>query len=84
MLYLNGKGYREMLIFFRERDKLAAVNEIGMKKYLHGVLPEEMSIKWPMEALKAQAIVSRTYALYQTVKNKDRNFPLQASIISQA
>lgn len=42
---------------------LIAVNELGMDDYLRGVLPLEMPSSWPAEALKAQAIAARSYAL---------------------
>ena len=41
------------------------VNVIGIEKYLGSVVGSEMPAKWPLEALKAQAIASRTYALKQ-------------------
>jgi stage II sporulation protein D len=45
---------------------LLVVNEIPMERYLAGVVPLEMDAKtWPMEALKAQAVASRTYALFR-------------------
>jgi stage II sporulation protein D len=41
------------------------VNVLGIEKYLTSVVGSEMPVKWPLEALKAQAIASRTYALKQ-------------------
>jgi len=41
------------------------VNVLGIEKYLSSVVGSEMPTKWPIEALKAQAIASRTYALKQ-------------------
>ncbi len=43
--------------------RISAINEIGMDDYLLGVVPVEMSYLWPFEALRAQAIAARTYAL---------------------
>ncbi len=51
-------------IFVRDKDILV-VNVIGIEKYLSSVVGSEMPSKWPLEALKAQAIASRTYALKQ-------------------
>jgi len=39
------------------------VNHIDLETYLYGVVPYEMSDSWPMEALKAQAVSARTYAV---------------------
>ncbi len=52
---------------FLEKDykgKLRLINEIDIETYLKSVVPSEMIYSWPEEALKAQAIVSRTYASY--------------------
>lgn len=43
--------------------KLAIVNVIPVEDYLRGVLKMEINPSWPLEAVKAQAIVARTYAL---------------------
>ncbi len=41
----------------------AVVNHVTIERYLRGVVPLEMPSSWPVEALKAQAIASRSYAL---------------------
>ena len=43
--------------------KLRAVNMVGLEHYLYGVVPSEMPYTWLPEALKAQAVVARSYAL---------------------
>jgi stage II sporulation protein D len=43
--------------------KLRAVNVVGLEQYLYGVVPAEMPYTWTPEALKAQAVVARSYAL---------------------
>jgi stage II sporulation protein D len=43
--------------------KLRAVNVVGLEQYLYGVVPAEMPKDWSSEALKAQAIAARSYAL---------------------
>lgn len=53
----NSHGYR--IAYVRE------VIEIPLENYLAGVIGHEMSPRWPREALKAQAIAARSYALYQ-------------------
>jgi stage II sporulation protein D len=45
--------------------KVSVVNEVPLETYLRGVLPAEMSPSAPTEALKAQAIASRSYAAYR-------------------
>jgi stage II sporulation protein D len=43
--------------------KLRAINFVGLEQYLQGVVPSEMPFDWLPEALKAQAVVARSYAL---------------------
>lgn len=42
----------------------AVVNHVAVDRYLRGVIPLEMPSTWPVEALRAQAIAARSYALY--------------------
>jgi stage II sporulation protein D len=46
-------------------QRLAVVNELPFEQYLYSVVGAEMPASWPMEALKAQAVAARSYALYQ-------------------
>jgi len=43
--------------------KLRAINVVGLEQYLYGVVPSEMPSNWSTEALKAQAVAARSYAL---------------------
>jgi len=62
-IWVGEKRYAGQLkIFIRDNDILV-VNVLGIEKYLGSVVGSEMPAKWPLEALKAQAIASRTYAL---------------------
>lgn len=53
-----------------KRKSLIAVNHVNLEEYLYSVLPSEMPDFYPFEALKAQAILARTYFL----KNKKNNY----------
>ncbi|WP_296975272.1 SpoIID/LytB domain-containing protein [Thermobacillus sp. ZCTH02-B1] len=60
-----GRSYRgafEVTVF---NQRLAVVNELPFEEYLYSVVGAEMPASWPMEALKAQAVAARSYALYQ-------------------
>ena len=54
-----------------------------MEDYLYGVLSQEVSHRWSMESLKAQAIAARTFALYQKAQNKLQSYDLRSDIYSQ-
>lgn len=43
---------------------LFAINRLPLEEYLYGVIAAEMPVHWPAEALKAQAVIARTYALH--------------------
>lgn len=56
--------YRGKLDCYGEQQGIVIVNELPLEEYLYGVLPSEMPSSYPLEALKAQAISARTYAVY--------------------
>ena len=62
---------------------LSLVNDVDLEEYIKGVVPAEMSPSWHPEALKAQAVVARTYALYQRMLNKSREHDLVATVQDQ-
>jgi len=62
---------------------LSLVNDVDLEEYIKGVVPAEMSPGWHPEALKAQAVVARTYALYQRMLNKSREYDLVATVQDQ-
>ena len=49
----------------RKRKSLVVVNRLSMEEYLYGVLAAEMPVDWPVEALKAQAVIARSEAIYR-------------------
>ncbi len=72
-IYLNGKPYRGyFLIGVDEKGKLMAINYVGLEYYLAGVLGGEIISSWPLEAIKAQAVASRTYILYKMQQKKGK------------
>jgi stage II sporulation protein D len=62
-LLLDGKAYRGALVVHRESGKLTVVNLLPLDRYLRGVVPWEMPDDWHPEALRAQSVVARSYAL---------------------
>lgn len=62
-LQLNGAAYRGTLLVHRVGKKLTVVNRLPLDRYLRGVVPWEMPDDWHPEALRAQAVVARSYAL---------------------
>jgi SpoIID/LytB domain protein len=62
-LQLNGTAYRGALIVHRQAGRLTIVNRLPLDRYLRGVVPWEMPDDWHREALRAQSVVARSYAL---------------------
>jgi stage II sporulation protein D len=67
-LQLAGKGaYRGALEFRALAGGVQAVDAIGLDDYVRGVVASEMPSSWSSEALKAQAVAARTYAITSNV-----------------
>jgi stage II sporulation protein D len=62
---------------------MAIVNILPLEEYLVGTLSGEMMASWNLEALKAQAVAARSYALYAKRFPKSRLFDLQRSTHDQ-
>lgn len=63
------KGYKWYGGFEYRRStggSINVINVVDIDDYVKGVLPYEMAPEWPLEALKAQAVCARTYALWQS------------------
>jgi stage II sporulation protein D len=82
--YLNKRPLRGRLIIKKDNNsKFLLINYLDLESYVRGVLFNEVSHRWPMEALKAQAIVTRTYALYHMLMNKDKEYDLTCDMYAQ-
>jgi stage II sporulation protein D len=57
------KAYRGALEVHRSGASTRAVNAVAMEDYLRAVVPSEMPSSWPQEALRAQSVAARTYAM---------------------
>ncbi len=68
-IWVGQKRFPGKINVFVLDSEILVVNVLGIEKYLSSVVGSEMPTKWPMEALKAQAIASRTYALKQKGNN---------------
>lgn len=62
-VYVGERWYRGNVLLVSQGSTLLAVNYVDLEKYLYSVVGSEMSANAPIEALKAQAIAARSYAL---------------------
>jgi stage II sporulation protein D len=62
-LVLDGAAYRGEFLVRARGGRLVVVNRVRLERYLRGVVPWEMPDHWHPQALRAQAVVARSYAL---------------------
>ncbi len=63
--------------------RMDVIATLDIEKYLTGVLPSEMPAQWPLEALKAQAVASRSYALAVARDRRELNYDVESSVLDQ-
>jgi stage II sporulation protein D len=80
-LSLDGRLYRGRFELATQSSFLRVVNHVALESYLQGVVAGEVPHTWPTEALKAQAVAARSYALATVVKGKP--FDLYSDVRSQ-
>lgn len=76
LLKVDQNNYRDFITFLEKDNKLSLINHIEIEHYLYGVVPKEMPASWPIESLKAQAIVARSFALSNINKHAKEGFNL--------
>ena len=82
-IIIDERPFRGEVTFIRTKDnRITVVNNINVEDYIKGVLYHEVSHRWPMEALKAQAVAARTYALY-SINSPDKPYDVTNDIYSQ-
>ena len=64
-VWISDRWYRGRTLLVPTSKGMTAVNYVDLDQYLYSVLGSEMSANWPQEALKAQAVAARSFALYK-------------------
>ena len=84
-ILFNGRSYRGVMTVLRDRTGMTVVNRLPLEAYLLGVVSAEMGRRSPadFEALRAQAVVSRTYALRNLHRWDADGFDLYSSVADQ-
>ncbi|HET7876641.1 MAG TPA: SpoIID/LytB domain-containing protein [Methylomirabilota bacterium] len=80
---LGGREYGAAIELISTGGGMAIVNDLPLEDYLVGVLRAEADERWPMEVLRAQAIVARTYAAYHRRLNTMKPYHILASVAHQ-
>jgi stage II sporulation protein D len=80
---VNGKGFRDVIEILPLEKGLLVINELPVEDYLAGIINSEISSQWPIEAVKAQAVVARSYAIFQMKARKDMPYQLESTVMDQ-
>lgn len=80
-LVLQKRSYRGRLQVLLEGGRLRIINHLDLEAYLASVVGSEMPASWPQQALRAQAVAARTYALKE--RRPAEPFDLRATVASQ-
>jgi stage II sporulation protein D len=80
---VNGRRYHGQIGIVRSTAAMTVINYVGLEDYVKGIAVREISHYWPVEALRAHAIVFRTYALYAMKQNASRDFDVTGDVYSQ-
>lgn len=79
LFQLGDRIYKGQLLLVSDAGRLWAVNTVNLRQYLYSVVGSEVSPSWNMEALKAQAVAARSYALTYYFKPVSPLFHLGAT-----
>lgn len=82
-VWIGDRWYRGRARIVPTNKGLTAVNQVDLEQYLYSVLGAEMDGNWPLEALKAQAVAARTYALYKRQSSANSVYDLGSTQASQ-
>lgn len=80
---VNGKRYRGTIEVIPQDKGLLVIDDLPLEDYLVGLINCEISSLWPIEAVKAQAVVARTYAIYQKRARSSALYHLESSVLDQ-
>jgi stage II sporulation protein D len=82
-LRANGRDVRGDVVVRLSKGRLQLINVLPLEDYLAAVLGSEMPVSFPLEALKAQAVAARTYALQKKLEAYGSPFHMGSSVLHQ-
>jgi stage II sporulation protein D len=82
-LIIGDTTYSGDIEVWRGANGLYLVNEIPLEVYVEGVVKAESGSNWALEALKAQAVVVRTYLYHQMRRNAGKKYDITSSVLHQ-
>lgn len=82
-VWIGDRWYRGETLLIHDGSDLTVINHVDLEDYLYSVVGGEMVASWPLEALKAQAVAARSYALHQQNRSRNQNYDLVSTTASQ-
>jgi stage II sporulation protein D len=82
-IFLDGHIYSGLIEVRRDENGLHFINELPFDRYIEGVIAAEVGENWTFEALKAQAVISRTYALFVKEQSEGKDYHITSSVLHQ-
>jgi stage II sporulation protein D len=82
-VWIGDTWYRGRTRLLRQGSGVSAINLINLEQYLYSVVGGEAFPTWPAEALKAQAVAARTYAIYKASTSGNRFYDLDTTTNTQ-
>ena len=86
-LTVRGHRYRRFLEVrwrsYRGRPELLVVHPLPLETYVAGIVSSELPHKWPLEAMKVQAIAARTYAVWQKYRRLELPYHMESTVLDQ-
>jgi stage II sporulation protein D len=82
-ILMNGTHYTGNIEVWKGEKSLYIVNELPLENYVESVVASEVGTNWELEALKVQAVISRTYAVYRKIASANARYDLTSSVLHQ-
>lgn len=82
-VWIGDRWYRGRTRLIRQDNQITAINHVDLEQYLYSVVGAEAVSSWPLEALKAQAVAARSYALYKRQTESSNLYDLDTTIGTQ-
>lgn len=84
LIKIGERMFRGEIEVWIRNGKLTVVNDLNIEDYVRGVINKEVIPSWPIEAKKTQAVLARTFAVYQKMFNpRNELFDLAPSVLDQ-
>jgi len=83
VVYVNNKPYRGAAELSYSEKGILVVNQLPLEEYLVGLINCEISSAWPIESVKAQAVIARTYAMNRKAARQTALYHLESTVVDQ-